>query len=314
MRSTIGTVGILANQGLGVLSFAYCCGFAQARRWVKQDIIRMLSISFDLFLLLVCSGALAGVLAGMFGIGGGLLLVPVLAMAANAAGMDSATGMQVAVATALASMLLTALGSMLAHHRRGAVQWRFLLRYAPAVMLGAWLGARLVEDIATWLDGRFLVYVFVVFAVLSAAQLVRHKPIPAGTSTAPALSFRSLPDLPVALLIGQLSAWLGIGGGSMNAPYFHFRGLPMRAAVGTAAACGYPLALAASIGFALHNIEHSPWPLLGAIFWPGALIIGVAGLSTAALGARLAHRLPERLLKWLFALLLLGLAVRLLWL
>ncbi|GAB4116725.1 MAG: sulfite exporter TauE/SafE family protein [Gammaproteobacteria bacterium] len=274
----------------------------------------MLSISFDLLLLLLASGALAGILAGMFGIGGGLLLVPILAMAATAAGMDSASTMQVAVATAMASILLTSLGSMLAHHRRGAVRWRFLLRYAPAVMLGAWLGALQVEHVAGWLDGRLLIYVFVVFAVLSALQLMRRKTDIAVAPMPQAFTFRSLPDLPVALLIGQLSAWLGIGGGSMNAPYFHFRGLPMRTAVGTAAACGYPLALAASIGFALHHIEHSTWPLLGAVFWPGALLLGGMGMFTASLGARLAHSLPELLLKRLFALLLLGLALRLLWL
>jgi len=274
----------------------------------------MLSISFDLLLLLLISGALAGVLAGMFGIGGGLLLVPVLAMTGAATGMDTATTMQVAVATAMASILLTSLGSMLAHHRRGAVRWAYLLRYAPAVMLGAWIGAILVERIAGWLDGRFLVYAFVVFALLSALQLLRKKPTGDDTTVTQQFSFRWVLDLPAALLIGQLSSWLGIGGGSMNAPYFHFRGLPMRTAVGTAAACGFPLALAASSGFAMHPVDAQQWPLLGAIFWPGALIIGATGLSTAAVGARLAHSMPERLLKVLFALLLLGLAGRLLWL
>jgi uncharacterized membrane protein YfcA len=214
----------------------------------------------------------------------------------------------------MASILLTSLGSMLAHHRRGAVRWRFLLRYAPAVMLGAWLGAILVEHIAGWLDGRFLVYAFVVFALLSALQLLRKKFTHADATAPQRFSFHWMLDLPVALLIGQLSSWLGIGGGSMNAPYFHFRGLPMRSAVGTAAACGFPLALAASIGFAMHHVNAQQWPLLGSIFWPGAMIIGATGLSTAALGARLAHSMPERLLKVLFALLLLGLAGRLLWL
>ncbi len=274
----------------------------------------MLSIGPDLLLLLLISGALAGLLAGLFGIGGGLLLVPVLAMAADTAGMDSKTSMQVAVATAMASIVLTSMGSMLAHQRRGAIRWRFLLRYAPAVMLGAWLGAVLVEQVAGWLDGRFLVYVFVLFALLSAGQLLR-RPRPDATGTDDCdFEFRWPLDVPVALLIGQLSAWLGIGGGSMNAPYFHFRGLPMRNAVGSAAACGYPLALAATVGFAMHHVDAHSWPLLGAIFWPGALVIGSMGLSTAAFGARLAHRLPERVLKILFALLLAALALRLLWL
>ena len=274
----------------------------------------MLSISFELLLLLVISGALAGVLAGLFGIGGGLLLVPVLAMAATATGMDSASSMQVAVATAMASILLTSLGSMLAHHRRGAVRWRFLLRYAPAVMLGAWLGALLVEHIAGWFDGRFLIYTFVAFALLSSWQLSTRKSAADNACDQQPLAFRWPLDLPVALLIGQFSAWLGIGGGSMNAPYFHYRGLSMRHAVGTAAACGYPLALAAGIGFAMHETADSQWPLLGAIFWPGAVIIGACGLLTAASGAKLAHSMPEAALKTLFALLLLVLAARLLWL
>ena len=274
----------------------------------------MLSISFDLLLLLVISGALAGVLAGLFGIGGGLLLVPVLAMAATATGMDSASSMQVAVATAMASILLTSLGSMLAHHRRGAVRWHFLLRYAPAVMLGAWLGALLVEQVAGWFDGRFLIYTFVTFALLSSWQLSLRKSMTENACAQQSLVFRWPLDLPVALMIGQFSAWLGIGGGSMNAPYFHFRGLSMRHAVGTAAACGYPLALAACIGFAMHETADNQWPLLGAIFWPGAVIIGACGLLTAASGAKLAHSMPEAALKTLFALLLLVLAGRLLWL
>lgn len=273
----------------------------------------MYTISFDLLLLLLCSGAMAGILAGLFGIGGGLLLVPVVAMTAAKTGLDTAVSMQIAVATAMASILLTAIGSVLAHHRRAAIHWHFLSRYAPLVMVGAWSGALVVEHIAGLLDGRLLVYVFVGFALLSAWQLLAQKK-PKHEDAAVAFHFRWQLDLPVGLLVGHLSAWLGIGGGSMNAPYFHFRGLPMRHAVGTAAACGYPLALAAVIGFTMHDLDGGDWPLIGAIFWPAALLMGSMGLLSAPLGAKMAHSLPERLLKALFAVLLLALAGRLLWL
>ncbi len=267
-------------------------------------------------LILILTGLSAGLLAGLLGIGGGLVIVPVLVSLLVQQGLPTGEAMHIAIATSMGSILLTALGSITAHQRRGAVLWSFLWRYTPWLAGGAWLASFTVSYLSGVFEGRLLIALFVLFAVVTASKLWRSKTTSACKAT-PVLRFDRPRDAVLGLLIGHLSALLGIGGGSMNAPYFNWRGLRMPVAVGTAAACGYPLALAAAIGFALQQISSSnaaQLSLVGAIEWRAGLLIGVCGLLAAPLGARLAHSMPEQLLRRVFALLLLVLAARLVWL
>ncbi len=267
-------------------------------------------------ILLIILGLVAGLLAGLLGIGGGLVIVPVIALSAMSH-FDLANGqaMHMAVATSIASILLTALGSIITHHRHGAIRWRFLLRYTPWIAAGAWLATISVEFLSSVLNGWLLIGLFVMFAFITAVKLwfssnTTHRIEPH------ILNFSWPQDAFIGFLIGHLSALLGIGGGSMNAPYFNGRGVPMQVAVGTAAACGYPLALAAALGFAWQAFPGANdfnAPLLGTIHWQAALIIGISGLLAAPFGAHLAHRLPEQLLRRIFSVLLLVLAARMLW-
>jgi len=267
-------------------------------------------------IVLVLSGLFAGLLAGLFGIGGGLVIVPVIALlAVSHLGLSTGEAIHVAIATSITSILLTALGSIIAHHRRAAVHWQFLWRYTPWIAAGAWLATYTVALLSGIFNGRLLIGLFIVFALYTAIKLWRHQANSA-TSKSQRLDFNWPQDAGIGFIIGHISALLGIGGGSMNAPYFNWRGIPMSAAVGTAAACGYPIALAAALGFALQSLPgdaDTSGALLGAIYWQAALLIGSCGLLAAPFGARLAHRLPEDTLRKVFAVFLLLLAIRMLW-
>lgn len=267
-----------------------------------------------LFLLL--TGIIAGILAGLLGIGGGLVVVPAMLWWLYQQGVDQNFAIQIAIATSLASMLLTSLGSLMAHHKKGAVHWQYVLRYAAFVMLGAWLGSFTVAALAAQNLGIWLIIVFALFALFTAYQLLRKK-TPQAAPSRPAggragMTFKSWPDIPIGILIGHFSSLVGIGGGSLNAPYFHWRGLSMVHAVGTAACCGYPLALAGTAGFLLRPVSVvTDDLLLGSIAVNAALIIGATGFIFAPLGAGIAHRLPEQRLRQIFAVLLILLAIKL---
>lgn len=264
--------------------------------------------------ILIITGVIAGTLAGLLGIGGGLVIVPVLVVALLQQGVAAGDAVHIAIATSLASILLTAIGSVVSHHRRQAVLWPFMLRYLPWVALGAWSASFTVNYLSGLLDGKVLIGLFVLFALVTAYKLWQAKPRSQYLPNNETLAFNWPQDASIGLLIGHLSAVLGIGGGSMNAPYFHWRGVRMPVAVGTAAACGYPLALGGVLGFMWQRLNvPADIALLGAIYWQAAVIIGFFGLLAAPFGAHLAHRLPEQVLRRVFALLLILLAIRMLW-
>jgi len=247
----------------------------------------------------------AGLLAGLLGIGGGLLIVPSLSLLLARGGLAWAEAVHIAVASSMASIVLTGAGSALAHHRRGAVRWRRVAWLAPGLVAGGWLGSALAD----WIGGEALARIFAVFALLVALRLLwPGRPV--------ALAGRVTPvwmDGGTGIVVGLLSALVGIGGGSLNVPYLNWRGLPMTVAVGTAAACGLPLAGGATLGYALGPAVAEPgWALLGAVHWPAALAVGLAGVYAAPRGAALAHRWPEARLRRVFALLLLALGARML--
>lgn len=248
-------------------------------------------------LIFLVAGALAGILSGLFGVGGGLILVPVLAFLLPHQGVPAAAVMQTAIGTSLAVIACHSLASAHAHHRRGGVIWPVVARLAPGLALGSFAGAY----VAHLLSSATLKHVVAVGALLVAIQMALNlKP----------QSTRSLPGtrglVAVGGGIGLASALVGIGGGSLTVPFLSWCGVELRKAVGTSAACGAVIAGAGAAGFALTGLAaQATGPhTLGYVSVPGFITLMIASVSTSGFGARLAHTLPPTALRRAFALFL----------
>ncbi|HCA27262.1 MAG TPA: hypothetical protein DEP05_06415 [Betaproteobacteria bacterium] len=254
--------------------------------------------------LYLATGAFAGLLAGLLGVGGGLVIVPVLAFIFTAQHFPAGQVMHLALGTSLASIVFTSLSSVRAHHARRAVDWRVVRAAAPGIVIGGLAGAFAATAFST---GK-LKLLLVCFEFYAATQMLFGiRPTAA----------RGLPGrgglFAVGGVIGGVSSLLGIGGGSLSVPFLSWCNVNMRTAIGTSAAIGFPIALAATLGYIV-----SGWPLagpppyrLGFVYLPALGGLVLASISTAPVGARLAHRLPVGRLKKIFALLLYGLGVKL---
>ncbi|MFN2333485.1 MAG: sulfite exporter TauE/SafE family protein [Wenzhouxiangellaceae bacterium] len=246
----------------------------------------------------------AGLLAGLLGIGGGIVIVPALAALLIAQGASLDIAMPMAVATALGSMLMTSAASALAHSRRGAVDWPAVIRLGPSLAFGALVGAWL----ATHVPGVMLARIFAILAGLIGLHMLVG-------AAAPARPVASKPRWWgfFAPLFGALSAMIGIGGGSFNVPYLRYNGYSTLHAIAIAAACGWPIALAGSAGFVAAGWNLELWPgALGYWYLPGVFVIGVVGMLSAPWGARLGHRIGSVGLSRLFGIFLLVVAGRML--
>lgn len=249
-------------------------------------------------------GALAGVLAGLLGIGGGLVLVAALVWILPRHGVPAGSVMHAALATSLASIVVTGLSSARAHARRGSVMWASVLRLAPGLVLGGLLGGTLAGAV----PGTALRWGVALFCVFAAAQLLLGTPHGTGAERTP----RSPWLLGAGLLIGLVSALVGIGGGSMTVPLLILLGAAPVQAVGSSAACGVAIGLASALAYALAAPAGLSMPpgSVGYVYLPAALGIGLASVLAAPLGARLAHRLGGTWIRRLFALLLLAVAAQ----
>lgn len=259
------------------------------------------------WLIFAATGAFAGLLAGLFGVGGGLIMVPILALLLPHLGVPMAVTMQVAIGTSLAVISFTSLSSAAAHQRRGGVDGPVLLRLAPGLLLGAWIGA----EVADQLSGALLRNIVGTGALLVAAQMAVGRQ-PAARDDAPRPGTPEL--LGAGTVIGAAAALIGIGGGSLSVPYLTLRGLTIHRAVGTAAAAGIPIAWGGAIGFIWNgwSVPGIPSPALGYVLLPALVGIGLFSIATAPLGARLAHAARPETLKRAFALLLLVIGLHLL--
>jgi hypothetical protein len=260
----------------------------------------------EIFLVGIILGIVTGLLAGLFGIGGGLVIVPVLAMLFRAQGFPAELIMLMAVATSLATIILTAIASVSAHHRLGAVVWTKVLLLSPGIMIGAAVGAVVAKHIS----GDTLRYILIIFLLYVGLQMVfQVKPKPDGVKQSRALDFW------VANVIGLLSSIVGIGGGTLTVPYLVNGQMLMRNAVAVASACGIPIAVAGTVSYALlgWNASHLPEWSLGYVYLPIFIGTGLSSIVTAPAGAKLAHRLPAAKLKRYFSLLLFVMAAKLLW-
>ena len=251
---------------------------------------------FSLTILLIPVGLVAGVLAGLLGIGGGLVIVPILTLLLIETGQAPEVALPTAIATSLGSMLMTAVGSVLSHAKKLTFDTQTLVKLAPGVMVGALAGAWLVTQLPVG-------YLAGLFAVLVTAIGIRMI-----LGLQPDVS-RTQPQLKGVLwtgpAMGVVSALMGIGGGSMVVPYLIWNGYRPVAAVAVASATGWLLAASGTLGFWLTE--------------PGYLnigyiaIIGVSGFVAAPVGAALAHRLSPTRLQGLFGLMLMAVAFRMLW-
>ncbi|NDK39418.1 sulfite exporter TauE/SafE family protein [Pseudoxanthomonas gei] len=253
-------------------------------------------------------GIVAGVLAGLLGVGGGLVLVAALAWLLPLHGIPREAAMHAALASSLASIVLTAASSAYAHHGRGSVLWPTVKWMVPGLLLGGWLGS----GIAVKMDDQVLRWVVAGYCVLAALQLLFGK-TRAGDAAALARAPTGLPMSAAGVGIGAMSAVVGIGGGSMTVPLLVWRGVAPVRAVGTSSACGVAIGLASALGYALHAPAGAlPEHAIGYVYLPAAIGVAAASVLAAPYGMRLAHRISGLALKRIFAAFLIAVAVSLL--
>lgn len=253
----------------------------------------------------IAVGLASGILAGLLGVGGGIIIVPGLAFLLADGDVASDRLMHVAVGTSLACIVVTSISSFHAHHRRGAVDWSIFRALAPGIAFGAILGAIIAAD----LHSRTLAAVFGVFLLLVALRMMlAGQPAPG----------RTLPRNPAltawGTAIGTASALLGIGGGTMTVPLLTWSNVPLHRAVGTSAACGLPIAVTGTAAFIYTGwgLAGLPPGTTGHVYWPAFLAIAPAAVAAAPLGVRLAHALPVAPLRVFFALFMAVVALRML--
>lgn len=252
----------------------------------------------------IALGLFAGFFAGLLGVGGGLIIVPVLAFIFAAQHFPAHYVMHLALGTSLASIIFTSISSLRAHHAHVAVDWKVWREVTPGIVTGTLFGTVL----AAYLSAHFLKLFFVVFVFYVGTQMLLDiKPKAA----------RALPGLPgmfaAGNVIGAVSSLVGIGGGTLSVPFMTWCNVTLHRAIGTSAAIGLPIAIAGALGYVANGLAVRsvlPAHSLGFVYLPALAAIVVASIVTAPLGAKLAHRLPVKKLKKIFALLLFTLGIR----
>ena len=246
--------------------------------------------------LLLVIGAFAGVLAGLLGVGGGIVLVPAFYYAFSALGYESSQLMQLCLGTSLATIIVTSVRSVLAHNRKGAVDWTILKTWAPGIVVGAVLGVL----VASSLRSTALQAIFGILAIIVGLYMTFGKP-----------DWRLADDMPrgplraiLSPLLGFLSVLMGIGGGSFGVPTMSLYNVAIHRAVATAAGFGVIIAVPSVIGFLLVDLDTAPPLTLGAVNGVAFVLIIAMTLITAPWGAALAHRLDPGPLKKVFGIFL----------
>lgn len=260
-------------------------------------------MDFAVIFQLVLVGVLAGLLAGIFGVGGGLLVVPMLIILLPEKLLSPLLLTHSAVATSLASIVFTGSVSAWRHYQRKGIDGYFARWLSIGVVFGAAIGAYLSRLVAA----QQLQYLIVVYEIMIAIRLLLPK-YQGVSSSLRQVSVRL--NLSVGVIIGAVSSWLGIGGGSMSVPFLRWVGLDMRHAVATSALIGVPIALAASVTFMLMNPLEATMPpfSVGFVYLPALLFIVLGSVFSVPVGVSLAHRLPQTWLQRAFALVLLTFA------
>src|SRR5699024_1924265 len=275
---------------------SFACGYPHAFTPFESN-----AVLIEWFLLNLLLGAVMGVLSGALGIGGGSVIVQGLLIMFTRAGFDADFSMQMTLATSLAAIILTSIGAMRAHGKRGSLRWSIVKAMAPAVALGAFLGA----FIAAAIPGYILVAAFGVFMVFLSVQMFWS-----GRKSVAAEVPEHLPK-PLVLTgfgagIGVFSSFFGIGGGTITVPLLNGFGVRMQEAAAVSSACGLAIAITGTIGFIMAGWGNPELPAYSVVFvyLPAAAAIILTSYPMTRVGVNIAHRLPGPVLKRLFGLLL----------
>lgn len=265
------------------------------------------AVLFGLVIGLLVTGAIAGVLAGLLGVGGGIVIVPVLIIVAEVFDIPQQVAMLTVVGTSLATIIPTSISSARAHNKRGAIDRDILRGWVPAIFLGALLGGIAAKTLGS--DG--LTLIFGTVALIVAVNLALPKPV----VLAPQPPTSRVGQSAVALPIGFLSALMGIGGGTLSVPVLAMMSVAVHRAIATASVFGLAIAVPAVCGFIWSGIgvDGRPPASLGFVNVPAAVILFSMSVLTAPIGAKLAHRLRARPLKLAFAVFLAVSGARMLW-
>ncbi len=256
-------------------------------------------------LMLLLLGACTGLLAGLLGIGGGMVMVPFMTLYLDFKGFGPDAVIKVAIATSLASILFTSISSVRAQHARGAVRWDLVRAMAPGIMIGSLIGSQFASS----LPAGWLALVFSAFIAIMATRMLRqnqataNRPLPGATGLFGA-----------GAMIGTASSVVGAGGAFITTPFLVRHGLPIHLAVGSSSACGFPIAVAGTIGYVIAGWSEAPASLmLGFVYLPGLIFVSIASMLTAPVGVRIAHAISSHKLKGFFSLMLYSLAAYMLW-
>ncbi len=263
-------------------------------------------------------GGIAGILAGLLGVGGGLVIVPMINYALMIQNIQGPYTHHIALGTSLASIMFTSISSFMTHHRNRAVIWHIVRFITPGILLGTFIGSKVAAHLPLpLLKGFFVAFLFYV----GTQMLLNIKP--KASREVPGFWGNSL----AGGVIGFVSSLVGIGGGTLSVPYMNWCNVSMHKAIGTSAAIGFPIAVAGAVGYLVNGIveapalrfvingtpvDHLPYSL-GFIYLPALFGIAAVSVCTAPVGARLAHRLPVPRLKKFFACLLYVMAAQMLY-
>ncbi len=260
-----------------------------------------------LIIELVLLGLSTGFLAGLLGIGGGMMMVPFITLILSGRAVSPDLAVKMAIATSMATIIFTSISSVRAHHKRGAVRWELVKGLAPGIILGGFIASL---GVFALLKGSSLALFFAVFVSFSATQMFLDKK-PAPTRQVPGTAGL----IGAGSVIGFLSGLVGAGGGFISVPFMTWCNVAIHNAVATSAALGLPIALANVVGYVVagQSVQNLPPHSFGYIWLPALIVIASCSVLTAPMGARAAHKLPVKQLKRVFASILYLLATYMLY-
>tara|TARA_B110000046_G_scaffold183992_1_gene221381 strand:- start:2386 stop:3183 length:798 start_codon:yes stop_codon:yes gene_type:complete len=258
------------------------------------------------YVFYLCLGAFSGLISGLFGLGGGSIIVPLLIFAFASQGIDAQIATHLAIGTSLATIAITSLSSIYTHHQKRAIRWDLVSQLTPGMIIGSVLGG----VFAISLNGFLLQLMFGGFMVVVGLQMLIFRTVAQeGVMPSPGVLAA------VGSGVGSISALFGIGGGTLTAPFLAHSGVRMHQAIGTAAACGLPIGIVATLVYSASDLagEALPGASLGYVFLPAWIGIVVTSAPFARMGALLAHRINDKLLKRAFGWVVLLLGIRFIW-
>lgn len=251
-------------------------------------------------------GVIAGILAGLLGVGGGLVLVPLFVIAFEIQGLPPNLIMHMALGTSLTSIIFTSFSSAYSHHRRGGVEWKIIKYICLGIVIGTYVGSY----VASYIPAQYLQILFSMFLFYVTSQMILSK-TPKASRHMPGFFMTNV----AGVCIGFVSSLVGVGGGTLSVPYMLWHNVGIRHAIGTSAAIGMPIAIAGGVGYYINGLgtPNLPEYSAGFIYLPALFGVVLCSMLTAPLGARVAYILPVSKIKKFFAFFLSIVGIRMLW-